>query len=435
MVDNDKKHLSGKIQIGKLLLSLQRALEGSGIKVETFIAKCYERGNGSWLVWNAWKQIIKRTLKKTSTFHNLQSKALFRCLSVGDQGIKGRIDPVELHWSLSSHWLNYFEDENDYISNSFREQTVYLKTVLQRSKCLFEMYSSANKMSEVQWVAFVRDTRLCNNLLSYDLALIIFETLSSPSKAVKTSGEVSPPKRISEEDWFCACHAMLMVRLNNNSQVSESAYCGARAWKSETINLWDRNFTLPLCLILNPNSGQWVARPTWQDVWLFDPANFKSSLACSEELWAVYNVILYYKEGNMGEFENSNVKDTDMKISRRSLKHIFEKLSIIPRMVDLYTFEKLLDSLHAHSALADEKPSKLLFPEFLELCMAISAQCGSVGDANAFKDSLTRFMLFFSGEVSTTADSDDLCRQIHEATVAMKRERIVGAFTSPQLHN
>ena len=52
---------------------------------------------------------------------------------------------------------------------------------------------------------------------------------------------------------------------------------------------------------------------------------------------------------------------------------LMHNTGVVPRLVGTDVFEALFDELHAHSAMADlGRPTSLLFPEFVELCVSIA---------------------------------------------------------------
>jgi hypothetical protein len=371
------------------------------------------------LSFPAFSRAAKASFKGTHTFNDTQLKALFRGLDVDDTNT---INPVAIFWSFSVDcWLVSFHPDTNtpFIINDeagFGKEHLSIMDPLQRSKHIFAMYSSARQMSMMQWAAFVRDSRLCNNRISYSVTLDIFERVVNDA-----SPQTMPPNDASvpEQDWFRMCHALIAARMYRRDTFPTSDFLETSAWKAEVIEVWDVNVATPLA-----KRGA-TTRPAWQDMWLFDRGSLLSSLTYTECLWSVFLTIASEQQGSDDEgVSYASALEMDLEISRKSVAFVFGQLGVIPRMLDLQAFGRLADRLHLHSALASENPtSGFLFPEFFELCLAIAAQHG-----DTLSNGCQRLMLYFNGNTSISKAADDVCRVIHEHAVVMQRQRVTRAF-------
>ena len=362
------------------------------------------------------KLCAEKFLRDDKTFNQRQLKALFRGLDIYNSN---SIDMAAIYWSFASDWLVQFHPDavvhRKAISNP-RLEALNMKHPLQRSQEIFRMYSSAQCMTQMQWAAFVHDCRICSNRFSFKSALRIFESVKLKSTANST-GLVT----VSEQEWFSLCHLVMATRMGHHHSPLGPGAVEARAWQQNVINTWDTEVILPLCHVLCETS----TRPAWQDLWLFDLRSLQLSLPFADYLWYVFMVIA--SQQHSSTLCSADVMEMETDISRQSVVKIFMTLGIIPRLLDLQSFNRLADTFHHHSIPPPTKNLHYKFPEFFELCLAISAHCSDIG--NGLPSGFDRLMLYFRGKVSITKDADDLVQEIQQRAVESQRERVTRAFT------
>ena len=264
-------------------------------------------------------------------------------------------------------------------------------------------------MSLLQWIAFVRDTRMTDNFVTHDLAVFIFKcTCSKESVERQQDGDcirsrpvksylqqlTGPPgilprppaieeddpvvhARISEDGWFCACHALLAAKMYRRVP-EEDDFAAAHAWRVDASIVFDRKFVRPIARVLSLQHE----RPDWQKRWLFDPRTMVTVVSThSADMRAAFLVVVEcsdiagdtWTRRKLQESGTAAVWDMDVTASRAGITLLMRDAGVIPRLIGAGVFEVLFDELHAHSAMADlGPPTSLLFPEFVELCVSIA---------------------------------------------------------------
>ena len=328
--------------------------------------------------WEQFKNVISLYISKTSDIVLL--------FDVLDNRGERRVSIAEMSFVFNSRWVpsprsaflataehsknknhSIYVDAKEGSSNSTVVKDNDGMTPYSRCQFIFQRYASFNErsMSLVEWAAFVHDSRMLDNYITFDIALLIYDHVSSMDQSMDQSIDQSmdqtmdhvssmesmdqPMKqtmeptmdqsmedkdnetvRITEYSWFCATHALLLCKMYKRSPM-EDDYLGPEEWNEDMCTIFDDLYMRPIVRVLKWN----VQRPRWQGRWLSSIHCMTEVCITHSELYKACFLVIAQVETEIKDSGNNNIVNQN-KLMEKSQSSNGNNKSIPKESIDLF---------------------------------------------------------------------------------------------------
>ena len=278
-------------------------------------------------------------------------------------------------------------------------------TPFSRCQHVYASYSSPTQgMSLLQWASFVRDARILDNYLSFDVALSVFDYASQTIENDNLNDSAEKEHvRIDELSWFQACHCLLSCKMYKRGHYGEEDYLGPEEWKSDVCVMFDDLFIRPLVSMLNMNIKRPISSCRWLgslycilEVCVTHVALYKACFLVIAQLETeikqnqrteqdaqnaqkkereIYNLFRNVSNNkfNLGFTKSDLIWELDVPVSKSTVISFFKYIGITGNVLDEKELSNIFHQLHHHTTFHGKQTHQLLFPEFCEVIISIGS--------------------------------------------------------------